>query len=182
MGTLVQVVFEEEASEIRMLGQLGIDVTTLGNHEFDYKANGLANMLDHASSSGDVLPQMVLCHVDWKSMKASGLTEEQQILYDAFENYGVKDYVVIQKGDIKIAVIGLFGEDCENCVPNCPLIFKDRIESVQETVKVIQKTEKVDMIACVSHSGTDDDVNKSEDEQLAKRVPELEKMGYRDIR
>ena len=38
MGTLVQVVFEEEASEIRMLGNLGVEVTTLGNHEFDYRA------------------------------------------------------------------------------------------------------------------------------------------------
>ena len=35
MGTLIQVVYEEEASEIRMLGDLGMEVTTLGNHEFD---------------------------------------------------------------------------------------------------------------------------------------------------
>ena len=35
MGTLIQVVFEEEASEIRMLGSLGVEVTALGNHEFD---------------------------------------------------------------------------------------------------------------------------------------------------
>ena len=41
MGTLVQVVFEEEAAELRMLGELGIEATTLGNHEFDYKASGL---------------------------------------------------------------------------------------------------------------------------------------------
>ena len=43
MGTLVQVMYEEEASEIRMLGELGMDAITLGNHEFDYKAEGLAN-------------------------------------------------------------------------------------------------------------------------------------------
>lgn len=64
MGTLVQVVFEEEASEIRMLGDLGFDVTTLGNHEFDYKAKGLANMMNSAAESGDVLPEMVVCNVD----------------------------------------------------------------------------------------------------------------------
>ena len=64
MGTLIQVVFEEEASEIRMLGDLGMDVTTLGNHEFDYKAEGLANMLNSAVASGDVLPEMVVCNVD----------------------------------------------------------------------------------------------------------------------
>ena len=53
MGTLIQVMYEEEASEIRMLGEIGVDVATLGNHEFDYKAKGLANMLNRAVESGD---------------------------------------------------------------------------------------------------------------------------------
>ena len=35
MGTLIQTVYEEEASELRMLGDIGVEVTTLGNHEFD---------------------------------------------------------------------------------------------------------------------------------------------------
>ena len=35
MGTLVQVVYENEASELRMLGMLGMEVATFGNHEFD---------------------------------------------------------------------------------------------------------------------------------------------------
>jgi len=85
MGTLIQVVYEEEASELRMLGELGMEVTTLGNHEFDYKASGLANMMNSAIASGDALPAMVLCNVDWETMKTTGFTEEQQMLYDAFE-------------------------------------------------------------------------------------------------
>lgn len=174
MGTLIQVVFEEEASEIRMLGSLGVEVTTLGNHEFDYKAKGLANMMNNAVASGDVLPEMIVCNVAWDSMKAAGLTEDQQMLYEAFENYGVKDYTVIEKGDVKIAVTGVFGEDCLACVPNCPLEFENPIEAVKETVAEIQANEDVDMIVCVSHSGTWEDEDKSEDEILAKSVPELD--------
>ena len=68
MGTLIQVVFEEEASEIRMLGELGFDATTLGNHEFDYKAEGLANMMNNAVASGDTLPAMVVCNIDWSNL------------------------------------------------------------------------------------------------------------------
>ncbi len=41
MGTLIQTVFETQAAEIRMLGYLGCEVTTLGNHEFDYRSKGL---------------------------------------------------------------------------------------------------------------------------------------------
>lgn len=174
MGTLIQVVFEEEASEIRMLGELGMDATTLGNHEFDYKAKGLANMLNHAVASGDALPAMVVCNVDWASMESEGLTEDQKLLKDAFDNYGVKEYIVVTKGDVKIAITGVFGEDCLDCVPNCPLEFANPVEAVKETVAEIQEKEDVDMIVCVSHSGTWEDEAKSEDEILAKNVPELD--------
>lgn len=38
MGTLIQTVYDTEAAELRMLGYLGYDVTTLGNHEYDYRS------------------------------------------------------------------------------------------------------------------------------------------------
>lgn len=174
MGTLIQVVFEEEASEIRMLGELGFDATTLGNHEFDYRAEGLANMMNNAVASGDKLPALVVCNVDWEAMQEAGFTEDQQLLYDAFANYGVKEYLVVEKNGVRIAITGVFGEDCFNCVPDCPLVFQNPVEAVQETVAEIQEKEEVDMIACVSHSGTWEDEEKSEDEILAKKVPELD--------
>ena len=174
MGTLAQVVFEEEASEIRMLGNLGVEVTTLGNHEFDYRAKGLANMMKHAVESGDALPEMVISNVDWDAMNAAGLTEDQQMLIDAFANFGVKEYVVLEKGDVKIAVTGLFGKDCLACVVAPPLVFEDPVEAMKETVAEIKANEDVDMIVCVSHSGTWEDEAKSEDEILAKEVPELD--------
>lgn len=174
MGTLIQVVYEEEASEIRMLGDLGIEATTLGNHEFDYKAKGLANMLHHAVESGDELPAMVVCNVDWERMQSAGFTQDQQMIHDAFESYGVKDYLVVEKGGVEIAITGVFGEDCKNCVPNCPLVFETPVDAVKETVADIKKNEDVDMIVCVSHSGTWEDEEKSEDEILAKSVPELD--------
>ena len=174
MGTLIQVVFEEEASEIRMLGELGFDATTLGNHEFDYKAKGLANMMNNAVASGDTLPAMVVCNVDWDSMTNKGFTDDQQMLWEAFENYGVKEYIVVEKNDVTIAITGVFGEDCLDCVPNPPLEFKNPVEAVKETVAEIKANEDVDMIVCVSHSGTWEDEDKSEDEILAKSVPELD--------
>ena len=85
MGTLVQTVYETEAAELRMLGHLGVDVTTLGNHEFDYKAKGISSMLNAAVDSGDVLPQILLCNMDWVTMDAQGLTEDQKLIMDAFQ-------------------------------------------------------------------------------------------------
>lgn len=174
MGTLIQTVFETQAAELRMLGYLGCDVTTLGNHEFDYRSKGLANMLTSAQASGDAVPAMVVCNVDWDTMEAEGLTEGQQRLKDAFDAYGVSDYTVLEKGDVDIAVVGVFGKDALACAPTCELKFEDPIEAVKQTVADIKANEDVDMIVCVSHSGTWEDKSKSEDELLAKAVPDLD--------
>lgn len=174
MGTLIQTVFETQAAELRMLGYLGCDVTTLGNHEFDYRSKGLANMLTSAQASGDAVPAMVVCNVDWDTMEAEGLTEGQQRLKDAFAEYGVSDYTVLEKGDVDIAVVGVFGKDALACAPTCELKFEDPIEAVKQTVADIKANEDVDMIVCVSHSGTWEDESKSEDELLAKAVPDLD--------
>ena len=131
-------------------------------------------MMNRAVESGDALPAMVVCNVDWNGMKKKGLTEDQQLLLDAFENYGVQEYIVIEKGDVRVAITGVFGKDCLDCVPNCPLDFQDPVEAVAETVGTIRKNEEVDMIVCVSHSGTWEEDDKSEDEILAKEVPELD--------
>ena len=174
MGTLVQTVYDTEAAELRMLGSLGYDVTTFGNHEFDYRSKGLANMLKAAKSSGETLPEIVVCNVDWESMEKAGLSDGQKQIQSAFETYGVKDYVMVQKGDVKIVVVGVFGKDALECAPTCELSFKDPVEAVKQTVEEIRKNEDADMIACVSHSGTWEDESKSEDELLAKAVPELD--------
>lgn len=174
MGTLIQTVFETQAAELRMLGYHGCDVTTLGNHEFDYRSKGLANMLTSAQASGDAVPAMVVCNVDWDTMEAEGLTEGQQRLKDAFAAYGVSDYTVLEKGDVDIAVVGVFGKDALACAPTCELKFEDPIEAVKQTVADIKANEDVDMIVCVSHSGTWEDESKSEDELLAKAVPDLD--------
>lgn len=174
MGTLVQTIFDTDAPELRMLGSLGCDVTTLGNHEFDYRSQGLASALNAAALSNEPVPEMVLCNIDWDTMEAEGLTDEQQLLKDAFNNYGMKDYTVIIKGDIKIAVFGIFGEDSLSCAPTCALKFMDASTAAAAVVKEIKENEDVDMIVCVSHSGTNEDEKKSEDEILAKAVPDID--------
>ena len=174
MGTLIQVIYAEEAPELRMLGDLGMDAVSFGNHEFDYKAAGLANMLNAAVASGDPLPPIVLCNADWEGMKAKGLTEEQELLLQAFENYGVAEYIMVEKNGVNIAITGVIGIDSESCVPNCPIDLVNPPDAVKETVSKIKANENADMIVCVSHSGVWDDEDKSEDEILAKAVPELD--------
>ena len=169
MGTLFQTIYEENAAELRMLGYLGYDATTLGNHEFDYRTDGLCSMLETAKDSGDALPALLLCNVDWSDMN-----EEQQQIKETFEDYGVKDYMVVEKNGVKIALLGVFGKDSLACAPTCALRFEDPVAAVKETVAQIQEKEDVDMIIALSHSGTSENAGDSEDEILAQKVPELD--------
>lgn len=174
MGTLYQTVFESQAAELRMLGFLGTDVTTFGNHEYDYRSEGLANMLAAARESGERLPELVVCNVDWEATLKGEQAEEGALLKEAYEQFGVRDYVVLQKGDVRIAVTGVFGKDSLECAPTCALAFREPTEAVKETVQKIKENEDADLIVCVSHSGTWADEKKSEDELLAKAVPQLD--------
>ncbi len=173
MGTLYQTVFETRAAELRMLGYLGVDVTTMGNHEFDYRTKGLTHMFQSALASKDALPAFVLCNVDWEATLAKDSPELAE-LKETFEDYGIAPYVMVEKGGIRIAVTGVFGKDALECAPTCELVFQDPVEAVKKTVAQIKAQEEADLIVCVSHSGTWEDAKKSEDEILAKAVPELD--------
>lgn len=169
MGTLYQTIYEEEASELRMLGAMGFDVTTLGNHELDYRDAKFGEMLKSAMESGDVLPQFVLSNMDWE-----GASEELLAIRDIMDAYGVKPYTMIMKGDITIAIFGILGEESLEYSPMTELPFTDPVESAKETVKLIQENEEADIIICLSHSGTSEVKKNSEDEILAEKVPEID--------
>ena len=169
MGTLFQTIYGQQAPELRLLGLMGYDATTLGNHEYDYRTDGLVSMLKSATDSDEHLPAMVLCNIDWKN-----LNTEQKELQKAFREANIKDYIIIKKGNVKIGITGVFGIDALSCAPTCALKFKDPVKAVQKTVQKMKDKEKPDLIICLSHSGTWADPEQSEDEILAKSVPDLD--------
>lgn len=170
MGTLYQSVFSEKALELRLLGLMGYQATTIGNHEFDYRSDGLAKMLDAAKASNDPLPIIVQSNINWEASQG----EYTEMLHKSMENYGVKKYAIIQAGDLKAAVFGLMGKEAASYAPTSGLIFDDIVESSKEIVNEIKKNENVDLIIALSHSGTNSDSKSSEDEILAKEVPEID--------
>ena len=78
-------------------------------------------------------------------MENTGLTEDQILLKNAFETYGVKDYIIVEKNGVSIAITGIFGIDSLACVPNCPLVFKNPTEALKETVSEIKTKEKINL-------------------------------------
>lgn len=174
MGTLYQTIYETHAPELTMLGRLGYDATTFGNHEFDYRAEGLANMLQSAVKNAKedeslTLPWFVSANIDWEKNDS----KDNRLIKEALEDYGSTAYTIIEREGLKVGVYGVLGQDAEDCAPESGLVFEDIVETSKEVVKELEK-EDVDMIVCLSHSGTSTDPKKSEDEILAEEVPEID--------
>lgn len=173
MGTPFHTIYKKEAAELRMMGSLGYDVTTLGNHEFDFRSKGISAMLNSAVASGDKLPELTIANIDWEgTLGDEALKEDGENLKKALENYGYKDrYIVIEKEGAKVAVFGIFGKEAASYAPESGTLFLDPVETAKGVVEEIEANEDVDLVVCISHSGTNpDDPEKSEDEILAQEV------------
>lgn len=162
MGTLYQTAFTTAAIEYRMLGSLGYDATTFGNHEFDYGFDSFAEMIDVANSQSSPLPSILCSNINTASSDVS-----------ASELDNIKPYDVFKKGKYTIAVFGLLGRDAVELSTTEPLVFSDFIESAKTTVAEIEKLYSPDLLICLSHSGTGETVN-DEDIKLAEEVPEID--------
>lgn len=171
MGSLFQTVFATDASELRVMGALGYDVTTFGNHEYDYRAAGLASMLHAALDSGEALPQIVESNYKPPVPGEEGYNEDSQAVWDAFERYGVKDYTVIERGGVNFAVFGILGVDAHNTAPMSGMVLHNSVETAKQMVAQIEaEVAEPRVVIALSHSGTWDDPEKSEDELLAEMV------------
>lgn len=172
MGTPFQTIYKQEASELRMMGAVGYDVTTLGNHEFDYRSKGLAKMLRTAKASKDKVPALVVSNIDWEqTLGDEALRSDGENLKNAMEEYGVnQEYQIFIRGGVKVAVFGIFGKESASYAPESGTYFKDPVETAAAIVEQIKSKEDVDLIVCISHSGTSSNPESSEDEILAESV------------
>lgn len=173
MGTLFQSIYGTDAPELKLMGTMGYDAVTLGNHEFDFRAKGLTDTLNSAKNSGEKIPKIVAANITFPVDKEGQLTESLSKLKIAISNYGIKDYTVIVRNGYKIGIFGLLGKDAASNAPKSEVEFDNEVTRAKEVVKILKATEKVDLIICLSHSGTWADKSQSEDEILAKKVPEI---------
>ncbi len=170
MGSLFQTAYATSAIELRMMGAMGYDATTFGNHEYDYLQSGLKSMLNAAVDSGDELPALLEANYYPPEKGEDGYDAD---MWTALENYGVKDYMILERGGVYYVLFGIFGIDSDDCAPNSGMILENPIETAQATVDKATK-ECVDtygaepVVICLSHSGTEN--GQGEDYDMANVV------------
>jgi 5'-nucleotidase/UDP-sugar diphosphatase len=165
MGSLFHMLAREEAMELRLMKEMGYDVLTLGNHEFDLKPRGLARILSAATAKGGMPP------IVFSNALFSKESDRDDTLEAIFSQGIVKPYVVLQKDEMKIGIFGILGKDAAEKSPFAsPLKFGDPVEISREMVRVLREKEKVDMVICLSHSGLGEGKSEAEDKILAQKV------------
>lgn len=171
MGSLFQTAFATAAIELRMMGAMGYDATTFGNHEFDYLPAGFASMLNVASEY--TVPAIVEANYLPPVEGQEGYTENSALVWEALNNYGVEEYILLERGGIYYAIFGLFGYDSDACAPNSGMILENPAEKAQAvvdkaTADCLDTYGVEPLVIALSHSGTSG--GQGEDYELAQAV------------
>lgn len=166
MGTLFHTLVMDRAVELRMLGLLGYDAGTFGNHDLDFRWDGVVRSLDAARTSGDRTIPLISSNI----VIPEGIAALDRVR-DAFAAYGVTDHRVLERNGIRIGVFALMGNDAARDCPSLDgVTFDDAVVTAGRMVTLLRERERVDLVVCLSHSGTSPDRSHSEDVHLAEQV------------
>ena len=130
--------------EIGLMNQMGIDASTIGNHEFDFGLDNMAEMFRKATFP-------ILCaNYDFTGTVMEGVT---------------KPWIVIKRNGLKIGVFAVCPK-MEGLVSakNCPGVkYLDPAAVALETATMLKEQKKCDMVICISHLGWNS--GRGEDDQ-----------------
>ena len=192
IGSLIQTLYTTQAAELRTMGAMGYDAVTIGNHEFDHKGVGFAEMLNSAKAAQQAAVELQL--VDAQPLEAPDAYRERfgpvtpvlpalleanyapaddnpdrAFIRSAMEGYGVTDCMTLERGGVTYGLFGLMGVDSDECAPTSGFTRSDAAKTAKRCVEIL-KGEGAEIIICLSHSGTGESLASSEDEELAKAV------------
>ena len=192
IGSLIQTLYTTQAAELRTMGAMGYDAVTIGNHEFDHKGVGFAEMLNSAKAAQQAAVELLL--VDARPLEDMDAYKERfgpvtpvlptlleanyapaddnqdrAFIRSAMEDYGVTDCMTLERGGVTYGLFGLMGVDSDECAPTSGFTRTDAAKAAKRCVETL-KGEGAEIIVCLSHSGTGDSLASSEDEELAKAV------------
>ena len=190
IGSLIQTLYTTQAAELRTMGAMGYDAVTIGNHEFDHKGTGFAEMLNSAKAAQQAAVELLL--VDARPLEDMDAyrerfgpvtpvlptlleanyapaddNQDRAFIRSAMEDYGVTDCMTLERGGVTYGLFGLMGVDSDECAPTSGFTRTDAAKAAKRCVETL-KGEGAEIIVCLSHSGTGDSLASSEDEELAK--------------
>ncbi|PKW08600.1 5'-nucleotidase [Streptomyces sp. 1222.5] len=145
---LLSGLFHDEPT-VEALNKLKLDVTSVGNHEFDEGARELARLQNGGCHPTDG------CYTDQRFEGADYPYLAANVLDEKTKQPILKPYWVWKKKDVKIGFIGVTLEGTPDIVSADGvkgLAFKDEVETINKYAKVLQR-QGVQSIVALIHEG-----------------------------
>ncbi|SEE94770.1 bifunctional UDP-sugar hydrolase/5'-nucleotidase [Streptomyces sp. Ag109_O5-10] len=146
---LISGLFHDEPT-IEALDKLDLDVTTVGNHEFDEGAKELARLQNGGCHPTDG------CYTGKRFKGADFPYLAANVLDEKTDKPILKPYWVWQKKDVRIGFIGVTLEGTPGIVSADGvkgLAFKDEVETINKYAKVLQRQGVQSIVALVHEGG-----------------------------
>ncbi len=146
---LISGLFHDEPT-IEALNKLDLDVTSVGNHEFDEGAKELARL-----QKGGCHPTAG-CYTDEEFEGADFPYLAANVLNEKTGKPILKPYWVWKKRDVKVGFIGVTLEDTPGVVSAegvKGLKFKDEVETINKYAKVLQRKGVKSIVALIHEGG-----------------------------
>ena len=145
-----EALFSKGAKPVAMFNKMGYHATTIGDHEFDFKEDGLEKML--ANLTVPVL--------------AANFVSKDTHEYPAH----VQPYKIYEVDGVRVAVIGL-----ANATPTRPVTRYEFLDPLQSIERVLPQVEAQNpaLVVVIVHDSIDDDVHGVQNYTLdiARRFP-----------
>ncbi|MFE8992039.1 bifunctional metallophosphatase/5'-nucleotidase [Streptomyces collinus] len=146
---LISGLFHDEPT-IEALNKLDLDVTSVGNHEFDEGAKELARLQNGGCHPKDG------CYTDQKFQGADFPYLAANVLDEKTKKPILKPYWVWKKNGVKVGFIGVTLEGTPDIVSAegvKGLSFKDETETINKYAKVLQKQGVKSIVALIHEGG-----------------------------
>jgi len=168
MGTPFGAATREIGGELQLMGRMGYDATTFGNHEFDLGPDGLGRSISTAAEAGPI-PAVLGSNTDMAANDPA-LANLQRLSKEGV----IRPYLVIERGGIRFGLFGTLGKEAIIYTSAGAVTFADAGESAREMVTILREKEKVDVVIALSHGGLekgkDGSITGGDDVRLAKDV------------
>lgn len=165
MGTPFETLGLSMSAELVEMERMGYDAIDLGNHEFDWSPRGLAGIISAARANGFRVP-LLASNMQYDPVDPGDDDLQRLESAGAIQRKTIKTLA----NGMRIGIFGLMGKSAAQLSPQAkPLTFADQVTTARTMVDELRNVDKVDLVICLSHSGTDESGN-GEDAELARTV------------
>ena len=135
---------------IECMNALEFDAMTVGNHEFDWGEQIIKNHHDGNLENGEANYPYIACNI-FNNNGTESTSDDTRVDW-------CKDYVVIERKNVKIGVIGWISESCVEDIAE-PIVknfaFHSPLPLLEEYAKKLRSEENCDIIIAMGHEGSE---------------------------